>query len=319
MRPNRYLPLLLLLIAVCCAGCLDVEENITLNPDGSGKVAITSDMNMPFLTMGATTPREIDEMLREYAGQIIEESEGIEVWKDVECKKLPNGHISFKGTAYFPDITLVKVNRTSLGAFTTEIGGDSMRIAMLIDPKKTLGKELGDDDASADAPAPAPAPMPETPGDSTEPMPEGSQMFQDSSMSDMMRTMGRSMLGMMFKDLRFRTVLNLPGQISSSSGFVAETGNRVSFEFPGKEFKATLDSILADDKAWEKFGSGDSSAAASAPNPLSGLNAGQPEVTVRGTGKPLFNYKSEVAAAQKKYPALLKKFKAKKKRDGEYS
>lgn len=326
MRPTRFFPLLCIFIALLCAGCLDVDQTFTINPDGSGKVLVDADLNLPFITMGASSPREVEEQLRAYAGEIIEGSEGVEVWKDVECTKLRNGHVRFRGTAYFPDLSALKIKQASFGTYTTHIAGDSMTIEMAVDAKKSLGDEMtgsddSEDDEDGSAEAPQPVPMPELPGDSTstgDDMGLGS-MLQDSSTRGSMATVARMMLEMMLKDLHFHTRMTLPGAVQEIRIFTQDTAGRVVFDFPSPEIRTMIDSLLADESFWRNQG-GDGSDAARG-NRLGSVLTGenQPRVTVRNTGRPLFNYKSEVATAMKKYPGLLKKFKAKKKDDGQYS
>lgn len=321
MRPNRFLPLLFILVATFCSGCLDVSEIFTINPDGSGKVTLDAEMNLPSITMGATDDHEIQSRLREYAGEIIDGSEGVDAWKDVECTKLASGHIRFRGTAYFPSLSALKIARMSFGTFDTERAGDSMTVAIIADAEPGLdgtepgsAAEEGSEDHSSQIPEPGDTLAEESPG--SEPM------ALDSAASRQMVEMAQKMFGEQLKNLHLRMTLNLPGTIRRATTFTTDTGNSVRFDFPDKHARSIIDSMLADATFWRNAGKQKSSPyEQELKSAVTGVN--QPRVTVTGSIKPLFDYEKEVQAAQKNYPELLKKFKGWKRKhegdDGEYS
>ena len=129
---------LLMLIGACIAmtGCLEVKSEFFVNPDGSGKVVyetvLKSDggemmgqmmgemMGEMFgggdVTMTEEKP-DPETQLKQNAKNILTQSAGIEVWKDVSCTLTDDGAMIFKGTAYFEDISELEGNENGLSAF----------------------------------------------------------------------------------------------------------------------------------------------------------------------------------------------------------
>jgi len=112
----------ILAAAALAAGCFEGKADFTFNPDGSGKVvgellfpsrapwlqkrysSRPADPNAP--PEPAANPE--DEM-RECVAAMIKRSAGIDAWKDVSFQRAADGRVQFKGTAYFKDLTKVKI------------------------------------------------------------------------------------------------------------------------------------------------------------------------------------------------------------------
>ena len=100
-----------LLVSACLsllAGCLDSEQEFTLNPDGSGKVKIkaTSVSKLTDLAFKVTP----EESLKNSVIETLEKSKGVDAWTDVSAKLDADGKTIFTGTAYFKDISQLKLN-----------------------------------------------------------------------------------------------------------------------------------------------------------------------------------------------------------------
>ena len=109
---------LLLMLAICLiatAGCLDEKREITLNPDGSGKMVYGTTFKPSTMKFGGTYQKTKTE--GDHIAGVIKSSEGIDMWEDMSCKKLDDGKICFTGTAYFRNLNNVKmvVDGTSFG------------------------------------------------------------------------------------------------------------------------------------------------------------------------------------------------------------
>src|SRR5262249_1583181 len=93
------------------AGCIECEQTFTLNPDGSGKVAITlvaplSPLDQLF---GVADPAggkrpSTEEKKRRSLDKLLSTARGVDAWKDVSADYLPDGRFKFQGTAYFKDL-----------------------------------------------------------------------------------------------------------------------------------------------------------------------------------------------------------------------
>jgi hypothetical protein len=119
--------------AALVAGCLEAKCDFNLNPDGTGKVV--GDMmfivqppfkKAPSKSDTAETAKPPEEEMNEIVTSIIRRSSGIDAWKDVAFSRAPDGRIHFKGTAYFKDLSKVKIwpdDRTRLSFGPDGTGG----------------------------------------------------------------------------------------------------------------------------------------------------------------------------------------------------
>lgn len=79
------------------AGCLETQDQYSINPDGSGKV-----MHRAVFSVSTAAPDEEEQIRRVIRGEV-DFSNGVEAWSDVDCRKLDDGRIEFRATAYFSD------------------------------------------------------------------------------------------------------------------------------------------------------------------------------------------------------------------------
>src|SRR5258706_3042028 len=89
-------------LALLLAGCLDLDNEFMLNPDGSGKVKIKC-ISAP-VSFNLTDKKPPEEVLKTNVRQTLEQSEGVDAWSDVVAAIRDDGKMSFSGTAYFKDI-----------------------------------------------------------------------------------------------------------------------------------------------------------------------------------------------------------------------
>lgn len=100
---ERFRFALCLVGCLVLSGCFDIENEWTLNPDGSGKVHHVVIHKPGFLgAFGKKAPRD-------FARELMEKSEGIEAWSDFSYSKTKEGHLRFEGVAYFPDASAVRL------------------------------------------------------------------------------------------------------------------------------------------------------------------------------------------------------------------
>ena len=114
---NISLPRFLTVTASVCAlmlltGCFETKDEFTINPDGSGKVVHESSFQQVNL---GNQEEATEDSLKEAIGKVITESKGIEAWRDVSFKRLDDGRLFFKGTAYFTNLNTLDIpNQTML-------------------------------------------------------------------------------------------------------------------------------------------------------------------------------------------------------------
>jgi tetratricopeptide (TPR) repeat protein len=101
--------LFLLLPLFFVSGCIQGQAALSLNPDGSGSIKIEG-LYDPSCCRDNST--DISRTFQSFIQQIkysLTESNGIEVWKDVNWRILDNGKYYFKGQAYFKSINDVNI------------------------------------------------------------------------------------------------------------------------------------------------------------------------------------------------------------------
>lgn len=100
---NSLLILVIFLLLPFAGGCIQGQAVVSVNPDGSGKVAFETVVD----SCGTSVQSYRDYLLA--VKESLLKSEGISAWEQVDWKKLPNGKYYFKGQAYFKSIDNVAV------------------------------------------------------------------------------------------------------------------------------------------------------------------------------------------------------------------
>lgn len=88
------------LVVVCLTGCFEVDQEYTLNPDGSGKVVHR--LTQPDL-LG-----QGEAGLKQLVEQQLSEAAGVDAWSDVTVESI-DGSLQFEGTAYFSDLNELRL------------------------------------------------------------------------------------------------------------------------------------------------------------------------------------------------------------------
>jgi hypothetical protein len=260
--PLCALALSLLLLST---GCLEVEDQWVINPDGSGKVT----RRAVFASIGKTP--------QEWLAKAADDSniEGIEVWGALEATQREDGQIELVATGYFQDVAKVKLPPGGLRPRWTPAKDGSAVLDLLVKPDKKpkLAAPLG-----------KPEPKDPTLGES------GWKVFRSSLE--------------IIRDVKLRTHVRVGGKASPSPGLRArEKGFEVRVDC-ARVLKA-LDELLQDPKFVSQ--------------PISALDFDHPEFCAKVLGtrgplrlqvtqatQPLFDYRTEVAAAKAALPALRK-------------
>jgi hypothetical protein len=94
-------------LCLAAAGCIDLEQEITLNPDGSGKVAV----RWVAAPMELGTAKGPEARAKDLLKDEVTKCEGVDTWKDVSCTARNDGKFEFRGTAYFKDFAQLKLHR----------------------------------------------------------------------------------------------------------------------------------------------------------------------------------------------------------------
>jgi hypothetical protein len=282
MRKILFITLLLL----SAIGCFESKEDYVLNPDGSGKVTIvgtfeTTMPGMPASTDPKATMMEVKELL--------EKSKGVDAWSGVTYDRTKEGRISFKGTAYFPDISKLDLETFGKDANLRKEGN---KLVLLIEEKEQ----------TEDAAPPA--------------KPSAEEVKLQIEQAKKHWQSMKSMMGPMLEKIKQDLTYKLPGTIESSTNMKMIDANTVNIQVDGAKIMAAMDAMMNDDVWLKKQAeAGVFVKGGNAPNMDDDeLNQrvfgekGPVKVVITGPSQPQFDYKAEAGAAKAEYTKLMDQF-----------
>jgi hypothetical protein len=275
--------LFVLLVLLSAIGCFESKEDYVLNPDGSGKVTIVGsfETTMPGMPVN-TDPKETMKQVKE----LLEKSKGVDAWSGVTYDRTKEGRVSFKGTAYFSDISKLDLETFGKDANLKKEGNN---LVLLIEEKEETES------------APAAKPSPEEVQDQVE---KAKKEWQ---------TM-KKMMGPMLEKIKQDLTYKLPGTVESSTNLKKIDVSTVNIQMDGAKFMAAMDTMMTDEVWLKKQAEAGAFAEGGSGPPMDEeVNAkifgekGPLKAVVTGPGKPQFDYKSEVTAAKAEYTKLMEK------------
>lgn len=268
-------PIFLVGLLVSTAGCIDVEQEYTINPDGSGKVVLRW-VGAP-LTLGSD--KSADEKARDLLKGQVTQSEGVDAWKDISCTARDDGKFEFKGTAYFKDIARLKLHHGGATLADLKVAKDGRGNLV-----------VGSDQSKAADPA--------------KPAISDAEAKKQLKERRIEYQQGKRMMELLLADLKITTTVNLPGRIGECTQFKKAGPASVRAAFDGKAFLKAMDDLVMNDE-WMLQ---NLRAHGTAENPA--LNdellyeklfgeKGPMRAVTTGELKPLFEYESEAGPARK--------------------
>lgn len=287
--------LLTAVLTLALTGCLDTDEEFTLNPDGSGKVKIKAVSVPKAFQFGP--PQTPEQQLKEAVSETLKKSEGIDAWADVTATLRDDGNTVFAGTGYFKDLSKVRLNilgtQSDFPNFEVKKEADGSLSLKAISRK-------GDGD---EPPAPAVDPKP------TE------EEIQKLIKAERLKAQGgRRLLEGFLKDLRMKTRVVLPGAVGEAKNFKKVADNVVEVTLDGKTVLKALDALIADDAFLRKQVEGGPQLAKSGPpiddtvmEKMFGEKAPL-RATAKGPLKAAFDYEAEAGPARKQLPEIFQKY-----------
>ncbi len=272
------------------SGKFETEEDYTLNPDGTGKVHIKAlyqggDLGGPQgIGSGAS--------LKDAIAKTLEESGGIEAWKDFSFEPTDEGLMQFEGTAYYRNITDVDIKFGSVERqipgvrFVEESGGMALEMQ--------TGGEEGEEEAK-----PAPAKLSDE---------EIEQQIQGVRAEF---EQVKPMFSAIFSGMKFKMSYKLPGKLGEVTNFKKGKGGIVRLTIEGAKLIDAIVRRLSDDEwcreqvlAGREL-MGDQPGSADLNEELFG-EKGPVRAVVTGKLEPLFDYETEVEAAKEAYADMVK-------------
>ncbi|MEZ5302733.1 MAG: hypothetical protein R3F11_19160 [Verrucomicrobiales bacterium] len=291
---SMFLPFAAAGAALSLASCIDSDEKVMLNPDGSGKslVKIKIAGGGPLGFGGAGEKPNLDEMAKQTAMGLLGGASGVEAWSDVKYEVNDEGMTEFSGIAYFPDITKYSVGSMSGGGMTME-GGE----------KGWTMKKEGDTVTLSFSPmgAAEEAKPGEPPADIDAEIKKARAEFQQ----------GKAMMAGILGGFKTAVSLKVGGEITAAEAFKKTDSNVASMAFTGTDLLNGMEKAMMDDELMRKLAAkgqlGDQSGEAPPPEILEKIYGAKEVKVAFKAGDPLFDYKAEVAKVKANMPADLKK------------
>lgn len=281
----RALGLALALAAAFVAGCFETKRDITLNPDGAGKVTIDSKLTVPDLGLGEAASRE--KAARDAVRDILKKSEGVDAWKNVKVETLPDGQIHFQGTAYFRSLDGLKLQNMQLLEFEWIRSEDGRGILTTAEPPETTGDEPEMTEEEIQAA-----------------IAKERLQFQTA----------KAMMGVVLGAASDTVTFHLPGKAEEVVNFKkTDEAGAVTLGLTGAQLLSAMDALMQDDTfvrkavlAKKKPGGGEPGGTfpPEAYEKLFGT-AGPVRAVVTGLA-PRFDWEAEVAEAKKNFPTMLR-------------
>jgi hypothetical protein len=182
-----------LAFALLLTSCYETKQDFMINPDGSGKVRHECSFQSVSLNNENDTSVEA---LQAAIAKIVTDSKGVDAWADVSFKRLEDGRMWFRGTAYFKKLEELEIPNQSMLQFAWKNQGGG-KAELTLDLKKS-------ENAKA---KPAAATL--TPEERAKKIKDERAKFQQS------KPMFNAMLGTLKQTVSFK----LPGKVESRSNF----------------------------------------------------------------------------------------------------
>lgn len=287
----KKLPLFIYLLCLVSlfSACIETKQTYIVNPDLSGKVDVESYIQP--LQFGMEEDQNNDALMKNSVKKIIENSKGIEIWKNISYTMQDDGRILFKGTAYYKDITKLELyNMLIMHPKIKKPKKDEIILTLMPEEKK------GEKSVQTEKP----------------------KKLSGDELSDAIRKertkyqQSKPMMNAFLATLKIETSYQLPGTISKINNFEKVNQNTVRIFFEGQKLMEVMDAMVADDK-WMEYQVSSGKEMKDPPIGNEVMNQklfGQKapiSVTYSKAAKPLFNYKNEVSAGRKDFAALMQK------------
>lgn len=291
MSRNLLRVVLCFLLPVFASGCVELNQIITLNPDGRGKVKY--DFLMPAdMSFGIGDPngkdKTLDDKKRDALQKFLKQYPSATAWKDVSVEWSPDGRIHLVATAYFDNLDDMQPKSEGFSAPAPYF--------KVSHPKKGTLKIAGKTDANKGK---DPAP----PGDF--------KKMSDKELDDYILLQRVQFQGVkplfiaMFTDMKINLTIRLPGEMAEHKGFKKEGMHVVAWKMDGNEMLGAMKKFMAmDNAAMRKLLREGNEAKALEQFGMQQL-AEEPHVTVHDL-KQQFDYAQEVEQARAAYPKMRK-------------
>ncbi|MEA3368388.1 MAG: hypothetical protein U9R68_09780 [Planctomycetota bacterium] len=297
---TALLALVTVAAAALVAGCLETKQDVTVNPDGSGKTRVEIVMSdVPFSMTPQQDPPDPQVTAKRFAKSVLEKSKGVDAWSDVAFKRTEDNRTRFTGTAYFRDFAAMNLQAGKMKGVTLEKTADGGMV-LQVETQQQPGPLTGGRETS--------------PPQATEPeKPMAEEQTQQRLAAERAKWQQmKPMMAMTLGRMKMEATFHLPGTLKEVQGFEKTPDGGVRFVFDGAKVLEVVDKLMADDEYVRKNmlagkgGMGQPPLDDKALQQLFGT-AGALVAKTAGPAKPQFDYAAEVQAAKAAYPAMIQR------------
>jgi hypothetical protein len=271
---------LLAALALAAAGCYERKQAGVLNPDGSGKVVIETDVAVPAAGAPGQQKPTAESFGRQLAAEWIDGAQGVDAWSDVSVSRTADGRARITATAYFPDVSRVRFDGPLAVSWRRQEDG-AYRFAV----------------ERPRSPVPPAAAL--TAAEVKEQVARAQAQYKDQQLA----------LQTALSTFALHLAYRLPGEVTESR-VLAKEGRTVSLTLDGKKLAAALDQFMADDAAVAATIAAGRDLTENDDFLLAAMygQKGPIAATVRvpADALPAFDYAAQVRAARDRQPAMLK-------------
>ncbi|MEY4385773.1 MAG: hypothetical protein RLY20_1056 [Verrucomicrobiota bacterium] len=295
MKKIMHARILNAVIAVAAAtllsGCFDTKDDFTLNPDGSGKVV--HETSFQSMNLGGEN-ESAEAALKEAVAKIVEEAKGVEAWRDVSFKRLDDGRMYFKGTAYFKALSQLDLPNQTMLEFDWNKTADGGVLTLRTNKGDSSGEKEG-------------FRMEKKKVDYSKLTPEErkKKLAEERAGFQQMKPMMNGILGAMKHEVTF----HLPGKVAESSNFTKDPNGSLGLKFDGAKMVEAMDKLVNDDVwAMKNLGNAGSPDKPDMDDEMAAVMFGSkaPVRAIISGGKSAFDYATEVAAAKTEFVKIKK-------------
>jgi hypothetical protein len=273
--------------ALALTSCLETDEKLVLNPDGSGKalvkirVAGGPDLGIGFgEEAGKPDPGK---MARDTAVGLLGGAQGVEAWSDVKYRVDDEGMTEFTGVAYFPDITKFSVGSMDSGGMSSDMGNTRWQMeedggVITLSFVPMAGDE---DETEAEDP----------PEDIEAEIKKQRMEFRQA----------KPMMAGIMEGMKTRIAIKVAGEIEETEIFEKKGSNTATLAYTGRQMLDGMEKVLMDDEVMKKLaaeGSMDSESGDMPPEVMEAAFGGEDFRIVFKAGEPIFDYQAEMAEAK---------------------
>jgi hypothetical protein len=290
--------------AALAAGCFEGKADFNLNPDGSGKVVgeLLFPSRAPWLQKRYSSrpadpnappepAADPEDEMRECVTAIIKRSAGIDAWKDVSFQRAADGRVQFKGTAYFKDLTKVRIYPDDRTRITFGPDGTTALLLLLNRAK------------------PAAEPPRSSATKSTEDLTKRIKELRDRYQQT------KSAVTTDLVGMKLDLVFHAPGTLEEARG-LDQQGMTLSYALDGTRVVQAMDSQMNDGVLLRQWAAaGKSLAVKEVMNDRLFAVKGEVWARWKGPFKSRFDYQAEMEAAKKAQPQMIQKLGLDKPRD----